>query len=70
MDDEDISEYGIKPKLLQMTREFDSNVTGRQTAKKIINGYSHNIVPKVNATMGIRLLRTMGYGGQRKSSTH
>lgn len=70
MDDEDISEYGIKPKLLQMTREFDSNVTGRQSAKKIINGYSHNIVPKINATMGIRLLRTMGYVEGRENLAH
>jgi len=75
LDDEDRSEFGIQPKALKANEGFNPNASSREPrgpqGGASIDGYSHNIAPKLTeiATIGIRILRTMGYIENQSSKT-
>lgn len=58
MDDEDRDQFGISPKMLAAKEVYKPI---EKPEVKQICGYSHNVVPKTDATMGLRIIRTMGY---------
>ena len=70
MDEDDFSEFGIRPKnLLVKQNKRDSNLQGDEESYKRrghdnntnTNGSSHSILPKISSTIGVRILRSMGF---------
>ena len=73
MDDEDKEEFGISPRGLAIKEAFKPGVSqksrvgfpgmdpGSSLPKKVVSGYAHNLIPKTECTMGLRILRTMGF---------
>merc|ERR1712110_827232 len=47
--------------MLAIKEAFKPSITPGRDVPKQVQGYSHNIVPKTECTMGMRILRTMGF---------